>query len=219
MAEKKEEELKTEKVFVEGIVSAKQLKPDLRKKEPPLVDVKVTNPFTYIKSWWKKIIGNEGIDFRLRVRPLTAIAITIIVVTVTLGIGRFVLPFKIPFFVYTSEIETSPKTNGAVYRDTAFTGILRRAFLSSRYYLTTSSSEAINLEVPENVDLSDFVGRRIFATGKYHDETRTLLITDAKNLELLPEDAQVIPTVETTSTPEPTPEPTKPQISPTVSDL
>lgn len=23
-------------------------------KEPPLVDVKVTNPLTYIKNWWAK---------------------------------------------------------------------------------------------------------------------------------------------------------------------
>ena len=34
--------------------------------DPPLVDVKVTNPVTYFKKWWAKIIGNEGIDFRLK---------------------------------------------------------------------------------------------------------------------------------------------------------
>src|SRR3989337_2953403 len=93
---------KIEKVFSEGLISAKQVKTDLRKKEPPLVDVKVTNPLTYIKSWWKRIIGNEGIDCRLRIKPLTAIAITVIIVTVSMGIGRFVFPFKIPFFVYTT---------------------------------------------------------------------------------------------------------------------
>src|SRR3990172_12352953 len=162
----KVKEEKVEKVYMEGVVEAKKMKPDLRKKEPPLVDVKVTNPLTYIKSWWKKIIGNEGVDLRLRVKPLTAIAISIVVLTVTLGIGKFVFPFKIPFFVYTSTATPTPVPDGIEYRDTAFTGMLRRAFLSNRYYLTTSSSEAINLEVPENIDLNDFVGRRIFATGK-----------------------------------------------------
>jgi len=187
---------KIEKVYSEGLISAKQIKTDLRKKEPPLVDVKVTNPLTYAKSWWKRVIGNEGIDVRVRVKPLTAIAISIIVLTVTLGIGRFVFPFKIPFFVYTTE-EGAVTSDKVDYRDTAFTGELRHALLTNRYYLTTSSSEAINLQVPDNVDLKDFVGRRIFAVGKYQEETRTLLVTDPANLELLPSEAETIPTVET----------------------
>jgi len=187
---------KIEKVYSEGLISAKQIKTDLRKKEPPLVDVKVTNPLTYAKSWWKRVIGNEGIDFRVRVKPLTAIAISIIILTVTLGIGRFVFPFKIPFFVYTTE-EGSATSDKVDYRDTAFTGELRHTLLTNRYYLTTSSSEAINLQVPDNVDLEDFVGRRIFAVGKYQEETRTLLVTDPANLELLPSETETIPTVET----------------------
>jgi len=194
---------KVEKVYSEGIISAKKVKTDLRKKEPPLVDLKVTNPVTYIKTWWKRIIGNEGIDFRLRVKPLTAIAITIIIVTVSMGIGRFVFPFKIPFFVYTSDEEGSITLDEEKYRDTAFTGTLRYVFLTGRYYLTTSSSEAISLQVPENVDLRDFTGRRIFATGKYHEATRTLLVVNATDLELLPKEAETIPTTE------PTPEPTQ----------
>lgn len=197
---KKEEVEKVEEVYSEGVISAKKIKPDLRKKEPPLIDVKVTNPLTYIKSWWKKIIGNEGIDMRVRIKPLTAIAISIIILTVTLGIGKFVLPFKIPFFVYTSEVAPTPVPDGIEYRDTAFTGTLRRAFLSNRYYLLTSSSEAINLEVPDNIDLKEFVGRRIFATGKYYDKTRTLLVTEATDLELLPEEVEAIPTIEVTPT-------------------
>src|SRR3989344_5552536 len=214
----KKEELKVEKVYMEGVIEAKKMKPDLRKKEPPLVDVKITNPITYIKSWWKKIIGNEGVDIRVRVKPLTAIAISIIVVSVSLGIGKFVLPFKIPFFVYTSTVTPTPVLDGIEYRDTAFTGTLRHTVLTGRYYLTTSSSEAINLKVPENVDLKDFVGRRIFATGKYHDETRTLLVTEASNLELLPEEAETIPTIVVTPTPEPTPtEIFTPTLSPAIS--
>lgn len=191
---------KVEKVYSEGLISAKEIKKDLRMKEPPLVDVKVTNPLTYIKSWWKRVIGNEGVDFRLRVRPLTAIAMTVIIVTITMGIGRFVFPFEVPFFVYTSK-EGTVTLDEKKYRDTGFTGELRYVFLTKRYYLTTSSSEAINLQVPDNVDLKNFVGRRIFATGKYHEETRTLLVVDAADLELLPTEAETIPTTEPTPQP------------------
>src|SRR3989304_7996361 len=138
---------KIEKTYWKVLIPTKQTKTDLQKKEPPLVDVKVTNPLTYAKSWWKRVIGNEGIDFRVRVKPLTAIAISIIILTVTLGIGRFVFPFKIPFFVYTTE-EGSATSDKVDYRDNAFTGELRHTLLTDRYYLTTSSSEAINLQVP-----------------------------------------------------------------------
>lgn len=197
---KKESEEKVERVYSEGVISAKKIKPDLRKKEPPLIDVKVTNPITYIKSWWKKIIGNEGVDLHVKIRPLTAIAISIIVLTVTLGIGKFIVPFNVPFFVYTSKITPTPVPGGSEYRDTAFSGTLRHTPLTSRYYLITSSSEAITLEVPDNIDLKGFVGRRIFATGKYYDRTRTLLVTEATDLELLPEEIEAIPTIEATPT-------------------
>jgi hypothetical protein len=188
------------------VVSVKKIKPDLRKKELPLVDIKVTNPITYLKSWWKRIIGNEGIEFRIRVRPLTAIAISLIIVSVSFGIGRFVLPFKIPFFEY--KVPPAPTPTPDPFRETAFSGTLRLITSANRYYLVTSSSEAIILEIPENVDLSKFVGRRIFATGRYNEITRTLLVAEASDLELLPKEAVIVPTTAPTPTPTPSPTPT-----------
>lgn len=88
---------KSEPQIKSSVLTVKKEKPDLRKEEKPLIDVKVTNPIRYIKSWWKRIIGNEGIELKIKVRPLTAIAIAIIVVTVSLGIGSFDLPFTLPF--------------------------------------------------------------------------------------------------------------------------
>ena len=191
---------KTKKTPLINITKEKQ---DLRKKEPPLIDIKVTNPVTYIKSWWKKIIGNEGIDFRFRVRPLTAISISIIVVTVSMGVGRFVLPFEIPFFEYTSDIE--PTSAPDLWRQTAFTGILRRSIPTKKFYLVTNSSEAIPLMIPENVDLSDLIGERIFAAGKYNPEDRMLVVEDASSMEVLPEKIEPVPTIVPTPTPEPEP--------------
>ena len=154
----------------------------------------------------------------MKIRPLTAIAISIIIITVSFGIGRFVLPFKIPFFEYASKITPTPAPDGIEYRDTAFSGTLRHTPLTSRYYLITSLSEAINLEVPDNIELKDFVGRRIFATGKYYEQTRTLLVTDAEDLELLPEEIEAIPTIELTPTQVPedtlTPADTSDEITP-----
>jgi hypothetical protein len=194
------------------VVSVKKIKPDLRKKEPPLMDVKITNPITYLKSWWKKIIGNEGIEFRIKVRPLTAIAISLIIVTVSLGLGYFSLPFSIPFLKYTPTVSPTPEFT----RDTAFSGTLRFTEANNRYYLVTLSSEAITLEVPDNVDLQELIGRRIFATGIYSENTRTLKVNTASDLEILPEEIEVVPTTTPSPTPTPSPEATElPTFSPT----
>jgi hypothetical protein len=205
MADKASEK-KDESEIDSPLLKVKKVKTDLRKKEPPLVDVKVTNPITYIKSWWKKIIGNEGIEIKVKVRPLTAIAISVILITVTFGIGYFKFPFKIPFFEYGVKEESFPPNT--LFRETAFSGTLRYDRLGRKYYLLTETSEAINLLVPKDVDLKEFKDRRIFATGYYYSDTRTLKVESATDLELLPEKAETIPTSTSTSTPATTPEAT-----------
>lgn len=189
-------------------ITVEKIKPDLRKKELPMVDVKVTNPITYIKSWWKRVIGNEGIEIRLRIKPLTAIIMTAIIVSLYLGIGKIVLPFKIPFF------ELNPKSTPVPeqFRETAFAGTLRYTESSNKYFLETSASEAINLEIPENIDLEKFIGRRVFATGEYGDDSRILKVSDVSDLEIFPEEIIPIPTMKpfpsTIATTEPSQSPT-----------
>jgi len=189
------EENKIENPFI----SVEKIKPDLRKKDPPLVDVKVSNPITYIKAWWKRVVGNEGMEIRIRIKPLTAILITVIVVTLCLGITKVVLPFKIPFLEFNSEVTPTP----VVYRQTAFAGILRFTESNEKYFLETDSAEAINLEIPENINLDKFIERRIFATGQYSDSERLLIVSDISDLEIFPEIEIPIPTLKPTLAPTP----------------
>jgi len=187
--------------------------------EPPLVDVKVTNPLTYIKRWWARIIGNEGMEFRFKVRPLTSIAIALVTASVAFGVGRIVLPFKIPFLSFEKyEPNQTPSASPTPildpWRETAFTGTLQFSDALGRFYLITTSSEAITLEIPGNIDLKDFIGRRIFAAGKYNKATRTLVVSSASDLELLPKKPSPIPTIIPTLIPSPT-ETSQPQASPT----
>lgn len=188
------------------VVTVKSEKPDLREKEKPLIDLKVTNPITYIKSWWKKIIGNEGIEMKIKVKPLTAIAIAIIAVSVSFGVGKFVVPIKTPFFEYSiknNEIIPTPiiPPVAKTLRDTAFTGVLKFDESKNKFYLFTLTSEAINLSVPNNINLTQFVGRRIFAAGKYDEGVRTLEVETASDMEILPVKIVPIPTEIPTITP------------------
>jgi hypothetical protein len=186
--------------------------------EPPLVDVKVTNPVTYIKRWWSKIMGNEGIDFRFHIRPVTAIFMAIVIASIGFGVGRIIIPFSIPFLNYEyidpEDIIPTPET----WKETAYTGTLRYSDATNKYYLVTTSSEAITLEIPTNINLSTLIDKRIFAAGKYNKSTRTLLVTDAKDLEVLPKTPVPVPTNTVTVTPTATDAPTAtPSESPTES--
>lgn len=208
MTTKDEEPAKSKESDTEKtpFILIKNEKPDLRKKEQPLVDLKVTNPITYLKKWWKRVIANEGIDFRFRIRPLTAIAISVVVAALYFGVGRIKTPFDIPFFEFipadTSDATPIPK------RETAFIGLLKYTTYNGKYYLITSSSEAIQLEVPEDIDLKSMKGKRIFASGGYNPNKMLLVVNEITDMEILPATAVPVPTKPPTPKPTPTTRPT-----------
>ena len=199
-------------VIETGPLKKKNFKSGKKKKkneDPPLVKLQVTNPITYLKKWWQKMIGNEGMELRFRVRPLTAIAISLVVVTVAFGLGNIVLPFKIPFFEYSEKPSptSTPAVDEGYWKETGYNGKLRYSEPNDRYYLVTSSAEAITLDVPETVDLSELVGRKIFAVGQYNKKQRLLKVISASDLEVFPKSPIPIPTIFPTPTPSPTPSP------------
>ena len=158
---------------------------------PPLVDLKITNPITYLKAWWKKVIGNEGIKLTLQIKPLTAIALTVVVSGIGFGLGRITLPAPIVHYIPILQPPAATPTPSP-WRETAFTGKLQVS--GTRYYLLTTSAEAITLEVPGSINLAKLVGKRIMAAGSYNKGTRTLVVTDAADLEILPSSPVSIPT-------------------------
>lgn len=175
-------------------------------QEPPLVTV--TNPVTYLRRWWDKVMGKEGIDFRFTVHPVTAVLIAAVTATIGFGVGRFVLPegVKIPFFEFGTVSTNKPTSSPVVeWKETAFTGKLQYSVTNKKFFLLTTSSEAITLSVPSNLDLLTLVGKRIMAVGEYNKSTKLLLVSDVKDLEVLSNTPVPIPTVEPTSTPTVTP--------------
>lgn len=172
----------------------------------PLVQVTVSNPISSFQKWFTKLISNEGIDLRIRVRPLTALLIGIIVTAggFGFGLGRFTVPESSPIVQYIPQLAQPPTPTPHVWKDTAFAGMLRYSSVTEKYYLETNQAEAITLEVPVTVDLSVYVGRRIFAAGSMNVRTGILFVTDATDLELLPVNISPIPTVAISDTPVPT---------------
>lgn len=181
----------------EPLVSVSNSIPSSEKGDPPLVNAsfKVTNPITYFKKWWNKIIGNEGVEFKssFRVHPLTALAIVFIIASGSFGLGLLVkLANRNPAIQYITSFAASPTPDPWV--ESAYSGKLETNS-SNVFYLITNLDVVIRLEVPENVNLTKFIGKRILATGRYNKETKILYVTDAKDLEVLPNQTQQIPTV------------------------
>lgn len=173
-----------------------------KKTIPPLVSFQLTNPIIYIKAWWKRIIGNEGIKVTLQIKPLTAMVLTLMVSGVGFGLGRITIPEPLVKYV---PILASPVPSATPnpWKETAYSGKLQVSGV--RYFLLTSSSEAITLEVPGTINLAKMVGKRIMAVGLYNKDTRVMQVSDAKDLEILPNSPIPLPTVLITPTAVPTP--------------
>jgi len=173
--------------------------PETPSSDPPLVDLKITNPVTYFKKWWAKIIGNEGVEFKLHFHPLTAMAIALVIIIVGFGLGREADPVPSP----TPAPTPSPEP---ILKDTAFIGTLHFSDQTNRFYLvTTSSAEAITLTIPDTINLKPLIGKRILAAGLYNKSARTLQVSDAKDMEILPKTPIPVPTAPPLQTPESSP--------------
>ena len=103
-------------------VSVSSPKPDARKTIPPLVNLQIANPVTYLKLWWKKVMGQEGIDVHFRIHPITAIILTSMIATGSFAIGRFTLPA--PIIKYLPQLAPSPSPNP--WKEAAYTGTFKQ---------------------------------------------------------------------------------------------
>ncbi len=170
--------------------------------EPPLITI--TNPVTYLRRFWDKVMGKEGAYFSVRIPPITAFLIAFGFTAGVFSIGRYSV--NIPFLKYQNLEPIIPTASAeAVWKETAYTGKLQYSVNNQKYFLLTTSSEAITLEVPDNLDLLTLVGKRIMAVGKYDKITKLLKVSDAKDLEVLSKTKEPIPTLVPTFTPTSTP--------------
>ncbi len=171
------------------------------KLDPPLVSFSVTNPLTYIRKWWKAVMDGEGVDIRLKIHPLTAIAIILAVGGVGFGIGRVTILNQVAKYfplLATPVPTTNPTPNP--WRQAAFAGVLQKQ--GEKFYLIGEGTQAIVLDVPGSVNLDKFLGKKILASGLYDPSSMLLRVAVASDLELI-SGSQPIPTI--IPTPEPTP--------------
>lgn len=86
------------------------------RNDPPMVDLKVTNPVTYFKKWVGKFLNNQDIDLHLKIKPFATIGLILAFATVgttTFSIGRYLFPNSSPIFhrevIYQGNLQRSEK--------------------------------------------------------------------------------------------------------------
>lgn len=163
---------------------------------PDLVSFRITNPIVYIKYWWKKIMANEGIEFRLKVRPITALAIATIAFSLAFGLGAATTQNAAP--------SSTPTPTPNLWKETALKGVLKQ--VGNQLFLLTTGDEAVTLQTAS--DAGSFIGRKVLVVGSYNQKQKTLIVSDIQNLEALPSPTPT-PTPTEIPTPEPTPLPTE----------
>lgn len=174
---------------------------------PDLVNLKVTNPLVYIKYWWKRILANEGLEMKFKAKPLTVFGLAIIIFSLVFGLGGVVLPFFFPGFKFNNFVinqqQQTPTPAPDLLKDTALKGTLTKTNTNPpKFYLITTSTEAVTLEIPVGFNLNTLVGKRILAVGTYDSKNKVLEVEDIQDLEVLSTTPVPIPT--TTPTPKPT---------------
>jgi len=152
-------------------------------------------------------MANEGIDLRLRVKPLTVFGVSLIAFSLAFGLGGVVLPVAFPGLKLNGILYPSPTpTPETIWKDTALKGTLTKSnTIPVKFYLVTTSTEAVTLEVPVGFNLITVVGKRILAVGTYNSKDKVLEVEDIQDLEVLPNTQVPIPTSPPTPTPTPSP--------------
>jgi hypothetical protein len=60
-----------------------------------------------------------------------------------------------------------------------------RKTAEEKFYLQTGDGQAVTLFVSVNVNLNKYIGKKIFASGRYNKLDDILYVTDASDLEVL----------------------------------
>lgn len=133
------------------------------KDDPPMVDIKVTNPVTYFKRWVDKFLKNQDIDLHLRIRPFAAVGLLMtfsIVGGTAFSIGRYIFPNSSPIF----------------HRQVVYPGTIQKGDMG-QYFLMYNSSPW-KLKPKNNINLSTLAGKPVIVTGNLTTEPNLIEVSE-----------------------------------------
>lgn len=135
------------------------------KNDPPLVAVSVTNPVTYLKLFIKRLLKNEGIDIRLKIKPLTVIAI-VTGLSLSFGTG-----FNVARMFF-------PNSSPILHRSITLQGNIQRSE-TGQYYLSLPDNTLWTLKsTSNNVNLSNYIYKQAVVKGNLTAEANVINVNE-----------------------------------------
>lgn len=122
-----------------------------------MVAVSVTNPITYLKLFLKRLLKNEGIDIRLKIKPLTVIAM-VSALSVSFGAGFNVAQI---FF---------PNSSPILHRAITLQGNIQKSE-TGQYYLSLPDNTLWTLRpTSNNINLSNLFNKQVLVKGNLKNQ-------------------------------------------------
>ena|SRR3989344_707100 len=135
------------------------------KNDPPLVDLKVTNPVTYLKKWVAKFFKNQDIDIHLKIKPFATIGLILAFTTVSgvsFNIGRMFFPNSSPI----------------LHRAITLQGEIQMSE-SGQYYLALPDNTLWTLRPKtNNINLDNVINKQVLVKGNMIAEANVVEVTE-----------------------------------------
>lgn len=142
------------------------------KNDPPMVDLKVTNPVTYFKKWVYKFFKNQDIDLHLRIKPFATIGLILAFTAVggtTFSIGRYFFPNSSPIF----------------HRSITLQGTIQTSE-SGQYYLILPEGSIWTLNPTNNINLNSLINRQVLVKGNMTAEANVVNVNEVISFDKKP---------------------------------
>lgn len=136
------------------------------KNDPPMVDLKVTNPVTYFKKWVTKFFKNQDIDIHLKIKPFATIGLILAFTAVggtTFSIGRYFFPNSSPIF----------------HRAITLQGTIQTSESGQYYLILPEGSIWTLIPTNNNINLNSLINRQVLVKGNMTAQANVVNVTEA----------------------------------------
>lgn len=151
--------------------------------EKPIVEVSINNPFKRILYWLDQIRRHQTTTFAVKLSiPLIALPI---VIAAAFTLGRYVLPFQKSTSISNPSTIPASSPLPALLTTISRAGTLKIASgVQTHYLLSLSNGAIVNLQIPQNINLTKYQNKQVLVTGTLDKTTGTLNVTDIAEIQI-----------------------------------
>ena len=140
------------------------------RNDPPMVDLKVTNPVTYLKKWVTKFFKNQDIDLHLRIKPFATIGLVIAFSVVSGASYTWGFNSAISKFF--------PNSSPILHRSISLSGIIQRSE-TGEYYLSLPDNSLWTLKPKNNnIYLINYINKSVVVKGNLTAEPNVIEVSE-----------------------------------------